>query len=331
MTAVSQAEFDDLVSGIKADIRSDGRRRREWREFTVELGVAPHAQGSAFIDLGGTQVVAGVTVTVGEAAEGVEQGSITLYVDISSSAVLGQEGDTKDLFSLQRTLKGLSASVAQVLGRMLGASTGLTFSPDPLTQLVGFTLRPNPAQRGGFNYGSLYVGAGQAFNLTIDISVLSLLGGSIFSAAAIAVKAALLTTKLPKASVSAPIGGDVSVTLDPDPSTARPLAVEGLPILIGIIPYAGYYVVDPSYDEEVLPTTFLLAALQGKVYFSTTVASLRSGVSCRTPSGATGTKPATEHYVYGQDLAVLLEEGLVSCDEINSFLLKQVREAQDAE
>jgi exosome complex component RRP42 len=46
--------------------RIDGRRADEFRSVTIETGVIPQAEGSALVALGGTKVMAGVKMEVGE-------------------------------------------------------------------------------------------------------------------------------------------------------------------------------------------------------------------------------------------------------------------------
>lgn len=66
--SLSPAELSYIVDGLRGApaTRSDGRGLLEPRDIGVEYGVAPAANGSARVRIGGTEVVAGVKLEVGE-------------------------------------------------------------------------------------------------------------------------------------------------------------------------------------------------------------------------------------------------------------------------
>ena len=306
----SRAEVLDLVEGLHSDVRIDGRRRREWRHFTVQLGVAPHAQGSAMVTIGKTQVIVGITCHVGEATvEG--QGTMRIDVDASPNAL---KVNSRDNMEITRQRYALSSAVANVLSSLTGATTG-DVDADPLTRVEGVSGPPPPANRGGLDYAELYVGSGHCFNLQVDVTLLTCDGGNVFGCASYAVKAALMAMKLPHVTVSQGVDGSTSVTVDPDPSKAKALrGTRDIPIAVVLCLYGGFYLVDPSYEEEVIPTMVALGVSGDQlVSFAETIPSLRP---------TAGVIPAKQ--IPGADLLVVLEEGALVADDIDSYLMEAV-------
>ncbi|GJN13562.1 hypothetical protein PR202_gb00280 [Eleusine coracana subsp. coracana] len=66
MVGLSEGEKHFIRGGIAQDIRTDGRRRLQFRALSVETGVIPQANGSARVRLGGTEVIASVKVGLSE-------------------------------------------------------------------------------------------------------------------------------------------------------------------------------------------------------------------------------------------------------------------------
>jgi exosome complex component RRP42 len=75
---ISPAERDYIVSGVDCDIRSDGRSRLDYRQFKVETGVVAQANGSSRVVLGGTEVLVGVKVEIGNLTDEISQNSAFL-------------------------------------------------------------------------------------------------------------------------------------------------------------------------------------------------------------------------------------------------------------
>ena len=67
--------------------------------------------------------------------------------------------------------------------------------------------------------------------LYVDILVLEV-GGNLFDAVSLAVKAALASTKIPVVSVTAVDGGEPEIELSDDPYTATRLDVTRAPVLV---------------------------------------------------------------------------------------------------
>ena len=74
----------DLISN---GIRLDGRTFNESRPLSIETNVIPKANGSAWVKLGNTEVVAGVKVETGEPFEGLEnKGALIVSAEVLPTA-----------------------------------------------------------------------------------------------------------------------------------------------------------------------------------------------------------------------------------------------------
>ena len=48
---LSQSEREYIVSGVREDLRADGRTCRDYRHFTVRTGIVSNTSGSAKVEL----------------------------------------------------------------------------------------------------------------------------------------------------------------------------------------------------------------------------------------------------------------------------------------
>ena len=62
---ISAAERSYITQGAEANLRSDGRRREDFRRMEVQVGVLAQCNGSARVRLGGTDVVVRVKAEIG--------------------------------------------------------------------------------------------------------------------------------------------------------------------------------------------------------------------------------------------------------------------------
>ena len=60
MDALSQPEVEYIIEGVKANVRTDGRERLQYREFRCEADVIDQANGSVRLWLGATEVLVGI-------------------------------------------------------------------------------------------------------------------------------------------------------------------------------------------------------------------------------------------------------------------------------
>jgi len=65
MSKFKATDNTHLVSALKADVRYDGRKKEEFRNIEIEYGVSNTADGSAKITCGNTEIIIGVSLSVG--------------------------------------------------------------------------------------------------------------------------------------------------------------------------------------------------------------------------------------------------------------------------
>jgi len=63
---VSEIEKESILSLAERGKRIDGRGLEDFREVSIEVGVVEKAEGSAYVTLGDTKIMAGVKVEIGE-------------------------------------------------------------------------------------------------------------------------------------------------------------------------------------------------------------------------------------------------------------------------
>ncbi|MEF8848998.1 MAG: exosome complex protein Rrp42 [Candidatus Thermoplasmatota archaeon] len=66
MTITSSIKRDYLINLAKKGKRTDGRKFNEYREINIEPDYISNAEGSAKVEIGNTQVVAGIKIDLGE-------------------------------------------------------------------------------------------------------------------------------------------------------------------------------------------------------------------------------------------------------------------------
>lgn len=59
---ISQGEVEWITAGVSYNTRNDGRKREDFRQLKVQLGMLAQATGSARVQLGETDVIVGVKV-----------------------------------------------------------------------------------------------------------------------------------------------------------------------------------------------------------------------------------------------------------------------------
>uniref|UniRef100_A0A0E0J9F7 Ribosomal RNA-processing protein 42 n=1 Tax=Oryza nivara TaxID=4536 RepID=A0A0E0J9F7_ORYNI len=87
MVGLSEGEKHFIRGGIAQDLRTDGRRRLQFRAISVETGVIPQANGSARVRLGATEVIATVKAELGKPSIlHPDKGKVSIFVDCSPTA-----------------------------------------------------------------------------------------------------------------------------------------------------------------------------------------------------------------------------------------------------
>ncbi len=151
---------DSLAKGI----RQDSRALLDFRSITIRKGVMPNAEGSAQVDLGGTRVLAGVKLALGEPM-----------------------GDTPKLGNLM------------VSGELLPLASADYETGPPSPSSIELARVTDRGIRAGecINLEDLFVEEDKVWSVFVDLYVLNY-DGNLFDASTIAAMAALVSTRVPK-------------------------------------------------------------------------------------------------------------------------------------
>jgi len=75
---------DSVLENIKQNKRIDGRSFDSYRNIEIKTGIIPSADGSAWVKLGNTEVIAGITFVVGTPyPDSLDKGSMSLNLELS--------------------------------------------------------------------------------------------------------------------------------------------------------------------------------------------------------------------------------------------------------
>lgn len=232
---LSALEADYIREGVQCNMRLDGRERLDSRAFSLETGVLAQANGSSRVRLANTDILVGIKVEIGDVdPDFPDQGRLHVYVECSPSASLDFEGRGADI---------LNAQLMAILNRVLHTPSSI-------------------------DWRSLCISPGrQCWIVYVDALVLDS-GGNLFDALAIATRAALFNTRIPKINVveSRGEGGEITTEIEvsDDPSEVTRLDVHNIPLTITFAKIGGRYVVDPCLEEEMCTSTRLTVAVNLK-------------------------------------------------------------------
>lgn len=220
---ISDAQKAYILESVAKDVRCDGRRQRETRDVEVTCGVIAQAAGSSRVRLGGTDVIVAVKSEIGSPElESPDRGICEISVEcspVASPAFRGRGGD--DLSA------ELSAAIEKAYG--IGLSQKTADSPIDLASLCILS---------GKSCWVLYIDA-----LVLDLD------GSVVDAIAIACRAALHDTKIPKVDIQKD-GEEEDFEIDDDPEQATRIDVSKVPLSLSAGLIGSSIVLDLTGDEE---------------------------------------------------------------------------------
>lgn len=211
-----------LANIIKKGVRLSGRRLDQYRDIEIITDYIPHADGSAYVKLGNTQVLVGVKLELG-----------TPYADTPNEGVM-------------------------VVSAEFVPTASPSFEPGPpdenaieLARVIDRSLREIRA----IDLEKLAVIPGKKVLIAwIDIYVLDH-DGNLIDASSIATLAALLTTRMPKVEVTE----NDEVIVDRE-TKAGPLPLRHRVVTVTIGKLGDKLIVDPDLEEEsVLSTRIVIA------------------------------------------------------------------------
>lgn len=208
---VAEIEREYILSLLESGRRIDGRAFDEFRDIKIELNYVPKAEGSAFVTLGKTKVIAGVKAVVGTPfPDTPNEGVILVGAERSPIASPDFESGPPDPETIE---------LARVTDRIIRESKFI--DPQSLVLVPGEKV----------------------WTLFIDLYALDH-DGNLFDAASIAAISALASAKIPKAIIKE----DGSVELDPD--DPQPLKYTHIPASVTTVKIGEHHIVDPTLKEE---------------------------------------------------------------------------------
>lgn len=224
MVGLSLAEMRFLEGGIAQGLRSDGRGLHDFRNFSIDVGIIPQANGSARVRLGATDVIASVKAELGRPhSSRPTQGKIEINMECSPTAAPQFEG---------RGGEELSLELSRALERsLLGGQSGAGAAID-LSAL-------------GIFDGKL------CWDLYIDGLVLSS-EGNLLDALAIAIKAAMSNTGIPKVEVTSAATSEqeADFEISDNPDEFSQLDTSGVPVIVTLTKVGRTYIIDATAEEE---------------------------------------------------------------------------------
>lgn len=306
--SVSASQCDHIKEGMRQGCRMDGRTLLQLRQNSISFGVVPHTDGSCEVSVDGTVVLASVSVGVAETPDG--NGQLRVHLDCSSSvsshyarAMGGHDPRYQKMFfsHLSNTITRIFCATTVVV---VDNGTAEAITDSELESVQPTATESSKAR--DFPAKELSLGSGFAYCLDADVQVLQCNGGNIIGAVCLSLKAALKSVKLPLAVLHETPAG-VSVEVDKSrPYAGPPIPWGRLPTVVVAHWIPGYYLVDPSLDEELaLPHRAIVASSESGRVSSISVECLPSR---KGGDSASGVSPV--------DLRVLLSECVTLCDQL---------------
>jgi exosome complex component RRP42 len=210
---VPQLKKNMIVSMIEKGIRIDGRKPDDIRPLKIVTGYLDKAEGSAYVELGKTKVIAGVKVEVGEPFRDMpELGVLTVHAEFVPLASPSFEPGPPDENAIE-----LSRVIDRSF-RELGA-----------VELEKLAIIPGK----------------KVWIVWVDLYIIDH-DGNLLDASMLAALAALKTTRIPAFKIE-----EDDVVVDKESSSSSlPLKEES--VYVHIAKIGNYLIVDPSLDEEVV-------------------------------------------------------------------------------
>ncbi len=199
-----------ITKALALGKRTDDRNLKEFRNIKITTGYVKKAEGSAYVELGNTKVLAGVKVSVGTPfPDTPNQGLFIVNTEFVPAASPLFEPGPPDEYSIE---------VARVVDRGIRHAEAI--------DLESLCIVPGE----------------KVYTVFIDVYVLDH-DGNLFDASALAVMAALLTTEIPKAEVD----DDGNVKFK---NERMPLPIKNRMVSLTWAKINNYLVLDPTSVEE---------------------------------------------------------------------------------
>jgi len=207
---VERLRKDQMVELLSKEKRLDNRGLLDFRDIIIETGVIERASGSAKVQVGNTQVIAGVKIETGEPfPDTPDKGLLVVNAEVLPLASAYAEPGPPDEDAIE---------LARVVDRGIRESKMID-----LSKLV---LIPGRKVHAVF----------------VDVNVLNV-DGNLFDATSYATVASIATAKMPKLSVDQ--NGQIKRTEE-----IIPLPIKSIPISVTLARIGDVLLVDPTSEEE---------------------------------------------------------------------------------
>lgn len=225
-TVIPAPRREAIRSMIKRGERVDGRKPDEFREITIEVGVAGNADGSARVHLGHTKVIAGVKASLGTPfPDNPNAGAQVVHAELIPLASPIFEPGPPDENDIE---------LARVIDRGLRSA--------PAVKLEDLVLIPGK----------------QVWRVFVDIYPIDH-DGNIIDASGLAAMAALLNARIPKYTVTS----EGTLTKSEE-KVALPIV--DAPVFVTIVKIGDALAIDPCYEEELVMDARITFAITREGY-----------------------------------------------------------------
>jgi exosome complex component RRP42 len=207
---VEQLRKTQMIELLSKEKRLDNRGLTDFRPIVIETGVIGRANGSARVQIGNTQVIAGVKIEIGEPfPDTPEKGLLVVNAEVLPLASAYAEPGPPDEDAIE---------LARVVDRGVRESQMFDFS-----KLVLIPGR-------------------KVYAIFVDVNVLNA-DGNLFDASSYAVVASIASSNMPKFYVDQ--SGQVKQS-----DEIIPLPIKGIPVSITMARIGDTLIVDPTSEEE---------------------------------------------------------------------------------
>uniref|UniRef100_T1ISB9 Ribosomal RNA-processing protein 42 n=1 Tax=Strigamia maritima TaxID=126957 RepID=T1ISB9_STRMM len=214
---LSESEKLYIINGVKENVRSDGRGRKDFRLLEIETDFVSNTNGSARVRLANTDILVGVKADLETpSAQTPDEGRLEFFVDCSANATPEFEGRGGEEIAVE-----------------LSSALTCAYSDSACIDLKSLCLLKGR----------------QCWAIYVDIVVLEC-GGNLFDAVGFAVKAALYNTKIPKIHVTLEENMQIETEISDDPYEYDTIDISKAPCFITAAQLGHHFIMDPSSEEE---------------------------------------------------------------------------------
>lgn len=235
-----------FLEGLALDVRSDGRPRvGVVRPVSLTTSTQAFVAGSCHVRNGECDITIAVTSDIIEASAAPGSSSEQADADAAASDSNSNQTSAADsgVGSIQFEVRDSSPNSSPGFERNLEAALASLYK-----------------SKAAFDRKQLYIGENRAFALRVAIQI-TRIGGNLASIASLGVKAALLATRLPTATVTMS-NDEVFVTVNKE-RLMPPLKAADAPILIAVHVCGDYYYVDATLEEEAFRDSTMVVGFAG--------------------------------------------------------------------